>query len=270
MFLKLEQAPRAPNAPPPNNREVFRAAVLALASNQRSWTTVVANEGRLRDACADFDPETVARDPEQRRPLLSAALAGVTRSADVSAVLNWAAELDTEAQYSAYLDALESRCHAIAGSQLQLTMPQVTALVASIGGFGLSVADHPVDAFGFSRKFAGMQGALGSEFLRNLGWPGFKPDRHIMRLLDKWVAERPEWGSVQEAASQDADRLLQALGRRNKVLRGFLYYSRLGELLTPPSIPVTRADQLVWLYGSQIATKRRRWQRRSASTSPHP
>jgi hypothetical protein len=38
-----------------------------------------------------------------------------------------------------------------------------------------------------SLKWPGMGFALGSEFLRNLHWNGFKPDRHIKRLLSRWT-----------------------------------------------------------------------------------
>lgn len=38
-------------------------------------------------------------------------------------------------------------------------------------------------------KLPGLQFALGSEFFRNLGWNGFKPDRHVIRLLNGLVGE---------------------------------------------------------------------------------
>lgn len=52
--------------------------------------------------------------------------------------------------------------------------------------------------------------ALGSEFLRNLGWNGFKPDRHNRRLLNSCVP------ALVRAQRDDAVALASLAGRKSK------------------------------------------------------
>jgi hypothetical protein len=97
-------------------------------------------------------------------------------------------------------------------------------------------------------KLHGMGPVLASEFLRNMGWSGFKPDRHIIRLLSKWYN-----GSEREAIiGNRLEKFEATFGTLRKDDECFLRFSILGEMLTPQGEEVNAADQLVWLYGSLL------------------
>jgi hypothetical protein len=92
---------------------------------------------------------------------------------------------------------------------------------------------------------------LGSEFIRNLHWPAFKPDRHVQRLLDRWMPNarlevEPEVASIQ-----------RLLGHKTKDLERYLSYSLIGINATPPGVPITFTDNLVWLLAAYIEKKGR-------------
>jgi hypothetical protein len=92
---------------------------------------------------------------------------------------------------------------------------------------------------------------LTSEFLRNLHWNGFKPDRHIKRLIDRWF---PGGGAtVQDRVT----RLHSLVGRRRKDLETYLTYSLVGISASPPGIPLSQVDNLVWLLGAYVEKKGR-------------
>ncbi|HTN99770.1 MAG TPA: hypothetical protein VL068_03745, partial [Microthrixaceae bacterium] len=71
-------------------------------------------------------------------------------------------------------------------------------------------------------KLPGMRFALGSEFFRNLGWNGFKPDRHVIRLLDGWI------GEFVNQQADTAEALAQLTGRNTRELREIMRYSLAG------------------------------------------
>lgn len=99
-------------------------------------------------------------------------------------------------------------------------------------------------AFSVSAHSHGMGFALASEFLRNLGQPGFKPDRHIMRLLNLWQPGRA-------AAEKEARKILVDLfGRADAESVRLLAYCILADRFTDGCKVKTRADQIIWLYGS--------------------
>jgi hypothetical protein len=91
--------------------------------------------------------------------------------------------------------------------------------------------------------------ALASEFLRNLGWTGFKPDRHVKRLFDNWLPN----GTVE--VEKEAQDLAQLIGHKDKDLYTYLAYSRLGVRVSPPSVPLSHVDNLVWLLGAYVEKK---------------
>ena len=90
---------------------------------------------------------------------------------------------------------------------------------------------------------------IASEFLRNLGWASFKPDRHIVRLLSAWLpkAERDEIA--------DSVDWTPIFPRRAKDTKEFLDFAVLGEKLTPPGLPLNQVDQLVWMMGGYVQKK---------------
>ena len=68
-----------------DNAEVLKAAVLALASNQRRWEDV--NEDGLVDALK------ISGDDDSLRKSLSACLKGGTVKSDVTAMIKWCTTL---------------------------------------------------------------------------------------------------------------------------------------------------------------------------------
>lgn len=98
------------------------------------------------------------------------------------------------------------------------------------------------------RDLPGMGYPLASEFLRNLHWNGFKPDRHIIRLLRLWVPE------LRDTVEPDVDRLCGLIGSRNQSLRYFLKYSQIGVAITPDG-NYSRADNLIWMLGAYLEKK---------------
>lgn len=99
------------------------------------------------------------------------------------------------------------------------------------------------------RKAPGMRPVLASEFLRNLGWNGFKPDRHVQRLLSRWC---PEFVAEQDGR---VDELCGILGTQAKDVRGFLRFSLAGIGLAPPDWLLSHVDNLVWALGAYVEKK---------------
>jgi len=258
MWEVLGQAPRESTDRSPSNAVVFKAAALALASNMRSWAKMHARLNELERACRGYEPSLVANDVDATISALATILTGQSGKGDRTATVRWAMLLDSPNSFAAYLEVMDAEARRALEGVLPVSEPLITAVVAGAIGFDLGHARRTAATFGFPSKAPGMGGPLASEFLRNLGWSGFKPDRHIMRLFDGWTKRDSSWETPSLQAHTDSQTVLSALGVRNSAFKRFLYYSRLGELTTPSSVPVTRADQLVWLYGSLLHRKPRR------------
>jgi len=94
-----------------------------------------------------------------------------------------------------------------------------------------------------------MRYVLASEFLRNLRWEGFKPDRHIQRLFDRWCPQ----GAAQ--VKPEVERLQRLIGRKTKDLGSYLTYSLVGISLSPADATLSKVDNLVWLLGAYVEKK---------------
>jgi len=97
-----------------------------------------------------------------------------------------------------------------------------------------------------SWKAPGMGPTLASEFLRNLGWNGFKPDRHIQRLFSLWFPD------VVEGCRERAVELAALLGTRAKDVVAFFTFSLVGHAVTPPGRTLSEVDNLVWALGAYV------------------
>jgi hypothetical protein len=111
-------------------------------------------------------------------------------------------------------------------------------------------------------KPPGMGLPLTSEFLRNLGWSGFKPDRHIRRLFDRWFGQmEPDRVRVQrtERLISEAMKVLVPSHTvcHRPALRTHLRYSLLGVAASPDGISYSSVDNLVWLLGAYVEKKGR-------------
>ncbi|ROZ48953.1 hypothetical protein EEB13_03015 [Rhodococcus sp. WS3] len=88
------------------------------------------------------------------------------------------------------------------------------------------------------RDLPGIGHPLASEFFRNLHWRGFKPDRHITRLLGLWVPE------IRKTVEKDVVRLCTLIGGKNRSLQSFLRCSLVGVAITP-DCNYSRADDRI-------------------------
>ena len=224
---------------------VYRAAVRALGSNSRTWAMFLRNEPALREVLADYDPSAVAQHPPARNELKQL-LPGQTATGDARAILAWASMLAEAPGYYTHLLALREAC----GQHFEEA--EVLPVVASILGRGLRrprvCLPSPPPGL-TSWKTPGMGPVLCSEFLRNLGWTGFKPDRHIKRLLGQWFPD------VIEASRPRARELARLLGSGARELADFLTFSLVGTTVAPPDCLFTEVDNLVWLLGAYVEKK---------------
>lgn len=110
------------------------------------------------------------------------------------------------------------------------------------------------------RKFIGMGYPLAAEFLRNLGWDGFKPDRHVHRLFDLWL---PNSGTLdpQSRHAQIARLIRPRIGdkefERNvaRALAGLEIVP--GTKLAGVDLSASHVDNIVWLIGAEVEKKGR-------------
>ena len=159
---------------------VFEAAVRALGSNSRSWSSFITREPELALLLEEYDPHRVAqavRAGDLSAEVLRSYFTGVTGRADATAVLRWATRLeatDFQSQVRAVVDGMRAAHESDAGEPLQhgSLMPLVVAFLSAPS------ARAPVTRFlevgdVQTWKLQGMGAVLGSEFFRNLGWSGF-------------------------------------------------------------------------------------------------
>lgn len=233
---------------PRSNRDVFAAAVGALASNSRSWATFLKNRDKLTDTLAGLDP-VAARDVPIAT--LTALLPGQTSTGDAKAILAWANLLaDFEDKGERYYDAVICLIDAIKDNAARhgIDLPDEQLMLCVVG----HLIDEPSKHWDGPTvgKLKGMRFALGSEFFRNLGWNGFKPDRHVIRLLDGWVHP------LVEAQADTARALARLAGRDTREVREIMRYSLAGISISS-SANYSRTDNLIWLLGAYVETKRR-------------
>lgn len=248
-------------------RDVFRAAVRSLGSNSRTWTSFLGREPELAALLEDYDPDAVwpkVVDGRMSAEDLLDFFPGQTRRTDARSAIAWARRASTrdfDREVRALAGALSIRCREEHGEEIRTDhlMPTLVAFLANPPGSRwpgyavvrvMGVTDDPADL-----KLPGMGPALGSEFFRNLGWSGFKPDRHIMRMLDRWAPE------VVEAQRPVAGRLAKVVGRRDRGTLNYLAYSLAGQELTPDGTHFSVADNLVWALGAFVERKGRESER---------
>lgn len=248
-------------------RDVFRAAVRSLGSNSRTWTSFLRREPELVALLDGYDPRAVQRkveDGELSAEDLLEFFPGQSRRTDARSVIAWARRASTrdfDREIRVLAGALSVRGIEEYDEEIwpEHLMPVLVAFLANPPGSRWSgytvlrvmgVTTDPADL-----KLPGMGPALGSEFFRNLGWSGFKPDRHIMRLLDRWTP------GVVEAQRTVARRLGKVVGRRDSATLDYLAYSLAGQALTPDGTHFSVADNLMWALGAYVEKKGRESER---------
>jgi hypothetical protein len=223
-----------------NNNEIFRAVVRALGSNSRKWATFLSNSDQIEEILSDFQVEEVNRSPPNCFELAKL-LPGQTATGDACAILKWAHVLSEHENY--YASVIQK------ANEIQNRFQELPA-----HELFLCVVAHFTDSSrrAQARKRPGMGFALGSEFLRNLHWNGFKPDRHIKRLLHRWANAQIDVGQAME-------KLRGVIGRRDGALLENLRWSLTGMEITPDDHKAnfSHFDNLVWLLGAYVEKKGR-------------
>jgi hypothetical protein len=263
LLVEFDQAPAEdPFEEMRSPRSVFRAAVRSLGSNSRNWLHFARREPELAALLHDYDP--VAAQNDVRTGDLTADglgefFPGITRRRDAAAVLRWAERLSERnfgSEARAVAMALDHLHEAEHGASLPAdrAMPTIALLLAdprkSWDGWDLLPAEL-LSLTTQDLKLPGMGPTLGTEFFRNLRWSGFKPDRHVMRLLDRWAPE------VVEAQEPAARRLAGLAGRRDRTAIEFLQYSLAGQAVTPRETALSVADNMIWALGAYVEKKGR-------------
>ena len=228
------------------NKDIFRAAVKAIGSNNRAWVTFIRNEWELASLLNDYDPKYSHEAFEQGHISLEDLkkyLPGQSSTADAKAIQSWARLLTEVENYYDYIRELG------VGFRRKAELPDSELLLCIVGYLGAplaarvaNVADRHLSPY--YRKLPGMGYILASEFMRNLGWNGFKPDRHIQRLFNRWFPD------IRDRVSQKVQHLLKLQQRKDKNLKTFFTYSLIGVAISPPNVPISIVDNMVWLLGA--------------------
>lgn len=261
LVAQLEQLPvDDPLAQNPNNADVFRAAVMALGSNSRAWVTFLKAEPKLSDLLGGYDPAYTHYAFEAGDlgiDDLKTCLPGQSSSADAVAIRRWSRLLTEVGDYYGYVRDLGSFFRGRAQERFGASLPDSELFLCIAGYLGDPPVSYPeiwhLDAAYLPdptyRKLPGMRYILASEFLRNLRWEGFKPDRHIQRLFGRWYPQ----GVAQ--VRPEVERLQWLIGRKSKSLSEYLTYSLVGISLSPLGATLSEVDNLVWLLGAYVEKK---------------
>lgn len=231
---------------PQSNSKVYCSAVRALGSGMRSWTRFIAAEPALKSALGNpehYDPSTAAEiDPA----VVVEHVPGISQTNTAKAIIAWARLLNADpAPYYKRLMGLYDYVTTFGNERLgDIADHEVMIVVACLQCH----FDGPARVWEGPRlnKWPGMGYALASEFLRNLGWSGFKPDAHIIRLFNAWG------GDLVDEQHERAEALVGLTGRKSKELVEAAKYSLAGVAITPEGMSYSKADNLLWLLGSQV------------------
>jgi hypothetical protein len=229
-----------------SNDTVLLAATRALASNSRKWSVYLRNQDAISKLLSYFSVADIARDPPTANAL-SVLLPGQTSNRDSCSILRWITVLAENADYYQSIVGVAKELIE-RSSQLGTTISQYEVFLCVVECCSNPPIGRP------NSKWPGMRFALGSEFLRNLGWSGFKPDRHIKRLVKLWI---PELVDDNSALHDRAIALTNIIGNRNRDLIENLVFSLAGIQISPNNYSYSETDNLIWLLGAYVEKKGR-------------
>ena len=231
------------------NGEVFRAAVWALGSNSRNWCLFLRNETQIRILLEGYDPQAALLSFDRHPDILNkieSYLVGQTSSHDAQSIFMWALILSKRRDF--YKEIVR------AGQKFRDDYKTLHAETLDDFDLALCMVGHFADErCSGVYKFPGMQCILASEFFKNLGWSGFKPDRHVQRLFDRWFSQQ-NMMLINQAKLVSFESLILG-GKKSKELRTFLEYSMLGKTVSPAGSIFSQVDNMLWLLGKYIETK---------------
>ena len=217
----------------------------------RQWSRVLNCLGKFESLLKQYDPVAFSRGVEAdcaRVHGIENCLGGRTARADTKAIVKWANMLEKDPGYLIALDKLKSDMMEAGVLDCEI-VPVVAALLGSSPTKRMEKRWPPPSGME-SWKAPGMGMPLASEYLRNLHWKGFKPDRHIKRLIWRWFPD------VVEAKSGRADYLAREIlccGSKDAIIG--LKFSLAGIAVTPNDCSFTKADNLVWALGAYVEKK---------------
>jgi hypothetical protein len=250
-----------PPAPNPlqqemDDRALFRAAVLAIWSSSTMWSSVVKRQDTVSKMLHQYDPiATVATNVSKVD--LAKNLGSQYANDQANAMLRWATMLcETPNYYARVIRPVAEQLQQLAGAG-NISDQELMLCLA------VFFADGPPKRWqgyghlpAFTRaaqlKLPGMGFAITCEFLRNLGWSGFKPDVHITRLFRHWT------DTLQlplDNYRQRAEELVGLVGRRTAHMVDSVQLGLAGIDLTPDGVDPSAAYNLVWLLGAYVEKK---------------
>jgi hypothetical protein len=231
------------------NNQVFEKAVLALGSNSRPWGAFLATLPQLRTQLSDFDVSRVSKWVDELGIVecvnqLRRHLQGQTSRGDARGILRVAQILAKNPAYYERLRTAYFFVKKLSGRKISEPAAAASLCVALL----LGNARYASLAARFSiTKLPGMGVTLACEFLRNMGWSGFKPDRHVTEMMQIWYGDLER-----QNLESDIAEISRIFGRIAGSDLPLLRTSLLGARETPPGTPINQADQLVWLYRSTL------------------
>jgi hypothetical protein len=243
----------------PSNTDVFRAAVLAIASSNARWSAFLKEKDSLTALLCDYDPVEVnarLRSGELTPDGVANHLKSPYRAKDAARIAAWAALLAVTPTYYEAIRDVGTALRAVGGAD---SLPDEKLMLCLVGYFTDPTSRWPGEDRLTSwlrnvrpvagRKFLGMGRPLASEFLRNLGWDGYKPDRHVLRLFRDWTG-----GDPPEHLEHEARWMCSLIGRKGKDVVADTQSALLRIELTPEGISYLEADNLIWLLGAYVET----------------
>lgn len=232
-----------------SNEEFFEAVVKALGSNSRRWNLFSAQEPELKKLLYNYDPGKVYINwSEELAAEIKFFFPGQTRSNDVNAIFQWSKKLTyLKDFYQSHIMYLVFYLLEKSKSNITLNDEHIFLLVCafcSAPSNKLNFLEENYKAADY--KFHGMSYTLSSELLRNLGWNGFKPDRHIKRLFNYWYRGKSQKIELEKI------RFKEFLCSQQKPLDEFINYSLIGYNITPDGFTYSEVDNLLWMFGSYV------------------
>ncbi len=235
--------------------QVFKAAVRALASNSRRWSRFLQHREQLEEILCNYDAcRFVSRVEGANRnkviEKIAALLGGQTARRDAKAIVEWARLLCACPDYYKNVIVALALDLCRQANEKCRRQPSAAELLPALVGALVSKTRRSRQRYERSQipcacvGLPGMRYVLASEFLRNLGWNGFKPDRHVKRLIECWQPGL--------AKRQPVDCYGDLAGTREKEFSEFVGNSLAGMALTPRGISYSHMDNLVWLLGAYI------------------
>ncbi len=255
-----QEAVAAPEKKIHDTSEIFEAAVLAIASSANNWTVVQKNIPEIRIALRDFDASAVHKKGVANTiDSLPKLIGGQSPADNVKYILDWAEKLHDnpeffttaiERTFNDISIRLDDLCNGLVHRK-GIKLPIATLCLAGI-------FSDPAKSWTIKGvpKLRGMGVPIACEFMRNLKWNCFKPDRHIVWAVEIFDHQmrRAAW---HKEALEVCDQIYDIVGKRNKDLKKNIEAALLCIYATPEGYGGTRetvdtsysrADNLLWAY----------------------